>query len=77
MPARAWRSIGGSTLHAMLVRFWRDEQGAEMVEWAVVSVVLLMMTAIAIFAIKDELIAMYVDAFDAIQKDPPDSYDTT
>lgn len=61
----------------ILKRFWRDECGAEMVEWAVVTIVLLGMTIIAIIRIKDELLAMYVDAFDAIQKDPPDNYDNT
>jgi hypothetical protein len=48
-----------------------------MVEWAVVTIVLLGFTIIATIRIKDEILAMFVDAFDAIQKDPPDSYDTT
>ncbi len=63
--------------NSILKRFWIDDCGAEMVEWAVVTIVLLGMTIVAIIRIKDELLAMYVDAFDAIQKDPPDNYDNT
>jgi hypothetical protein len=56
---------------------WQDDCGAEMVEWAVVTIVLLGLTIVAIIRIKDELLLMFVDAFDAIQKDPPDNYDNT
>lgn len=55
-------------------RFWRDEQGAEMVEWAMVTLVLLALTVGAILALRDELILLFQDIFAAIQKDPPDQY---
>jgi len=57
-----------------LKRFWGDESGAEMVEWAMVTLVLLVFTAGAIMALRDELIKLYSTMFDAIQKDPPDTY---
>lgn len=57
-----------------LSRFWRDERGAEMVEWAVVTLVLLFFTTVAILALRGELVKLYQAVFAAIQKDPPDSY---
>ncbi len=55
-------------------RFWRDELGAEMVEWAMVTIVLLAFTVGAILALREELIRLFQDVFAAIQKDPPDTY---
>ena len=39
--------------------FWQDEDGAEMVEWAVVTVVLLAATAVVLVQIFDELKAAF------------------
>ena len=61
-------------LAAKLKRFWQDESGAEMVEWAVVTVILLVFTVGAIMALRDELIKLYQTMFEAIQRDPPDTY---
>lgn len=61
-------------LAANLKRFWQDESGAEMVEWAVVTVILLVFTVGAIMALRDELIKLYQTMFEAIQRDPPDTY---
>jgi Flp pilus assembly pilin Flp len=61
-------------LTAKLKRFWGDESGAEMVEWAVVTLILLAFTVGAILALRDELIKLYTAMFDAIQRDPPDTY---
>jgi len=61
--------------HAMLKRFWQDDNGAEMVEWAVVTVVLLSFTTVALILLKDELISLFQQVFAAIQADPPDTYD--
>jgi Flp pilus assembly pilin Flp len=55
-------------------RFWRDERGAEMVGWAMVTLVLLFFTTVAILALRGELVKLYQAVFAAIQKDPPDSY---
>jgi Flp pilus assembly pilin Flp len=58
----------------MLQRFWRDEQGAEMVEWALVTIVLLIFTVTALLMLREEIIKLFQDVFAAIQADPPDSY---
>jgi Flp pilus assembly pilin Flp len=58
----------------ILKRFWSDDRGAEMVEWAMVTIVLLSFTVVAILALRGELIKLYQAVFQAIQKDPPDSY---
>jgi len=63
-------------LNTILQRFAGDERGAEMVEWAVVTIVLLSFTVVAIIALKGELIALYQSAFNALQEDPPDNYDS-
>jgi Flp pilus assembly pilin Flp len=64
-------------LNSGIGTFWRDERGAEMVEWAVVTIVLLGFTVVAIIAVKGEVIGLYQMAFRAIQEDPPDSYEDT
>ena len=61
-------------MFAMTQRFWHDDRGAEMVEWALVTLVLLMFTVGAIMALRGELIKLYQTVFAAIQKDPPDTY---
>ena len=48
-----------------------------MVEWAVVTIVLLGLTTVAIVLIKDELLDMFVATFNAVQADPPDTYNDT
>jgi hypothetical protein len=45
-----------------------------MIEWAVVTLILLVFTAGAIMALRDELVKLYTTMFEAIQKDPPDTY---
>jgi Flp pilus assembly pilin Flp len=55
-------------------RLWDDEAGAEMVEWAMVTLILLVFTVGAIMALKGELIKLYQTMFEAIQRDPPDTY---
>jgi Flp pilus assembly pilin Flp len=55
-------------------RFWRDERGAEMVEWAVVTLILLTSTVVVIMALRQEIIRMFAAVFAKIQQDPPDAY---
>jgi Flp pilus assembly pilin Flp len=59
---------------SIVKRFWQDEAGAEMVEWAMVTLVLLVFTVGAILALRGELVKLYQTVFEAIQKDPPDTY---
>lgn len=58
----------------MLQRFWVDETGAEMVEWAVVTIVLLVWTAAALIALREQIIEIFTSAFTRIQEPPPDTY---
>ncbi len=57
-----------------LALFWADEHGAEMVEWAVVTILLLGFTAFILIMIQDELKRLLEAVFDALQRDPPDTY---
>jgi Flp pilus assembly pilin Flp len=55
-------------------RFWDDDRGAEMVEWAVVSVILLVATVPVLLAMRGFLITLYREIFDALQDPPPNNY---
>jgi Flp pilus assembly pilin Flp len=55
-------------------RFWKDEDGAELVEWAVLTIILLVATVPALLALTDELLEMFKNVFDTIEKPPPDTY---
>ena len=61
-------------MNAYMQRFWDDERGAEMVEWAVVTVILLVATVPVLIALKEFLLEMFRDTFDAVQDPPPDTY---
>ena len=61
-------------MNNLMRRFWQDELGAEMVEWAVVTLILLVSTVAVLIALRDKLIELYQTVFTAIQQDPPDSY---
>ncbi len=61
-------------MYANLRRFWKDEAGAEMVEWAVVTVILLVATVPAILALQDELLEMFTNVFKVLETPPPDQY---
>ena len=61
-------------MNDVMRRFWQDELGAEMVEWAVVTVILLVSTVAVLIALRDKLIELYQTVFAAIQQDPPDTY---
>ena len=61
-------------MNNLMRRFWQDELGAEMVEWALVTMILLVFTVGALIALRDKLIELYQTVFTAIQQDPPDTY---
>jgi len=63
-------------MQSTLQRFWRDTDGAEMLEWAVVTAVLLIVTIPVILAIQDEVMLFYERIFGAMEKPPPDSFIT-
>jgi Flp pilus assembly pilin Flp len=47
--------------------FWQDEAGSEFVEWAVVTIVLLLATVTVLTAIGDELKQLYTDILAELQ----------
>ncbi len=57
-----------------LQEFWRDESGPEMVEWAVVTVILLVATTFVIILLRNELIALFQAIFVKLSEQPPDSW---
>ena len=61
-------------MYASLRRFWKDEAGAEMVEWAVVTVILLVATVPLILTLQDELLEMFTTVFKVLEAPPPDQY---
>ncbi|MFQ5459664.1 MAG: Flp family type IVb pilin [Anaerolineae bacterium] len=59
---------------AIIGKFWHDESGPEMVEWAVVALVLLAFTVAGILAIRDSLIDMFQAAFTKLEAVPPSTF---
>jgi Flp pilus assembly pilin Flp len=57
-----------------LRKFWTDESGPEMVEWAVVTLILLVATVFGLVAIRDQLIDMFHAVFDKLEEDPPNTF---
>ena len=58
----------------MLREFWQDESGPEMVEWAVVTLILLVATVATMAALRNDLLLFFDSIFDAMEEPPPDSY---
>lgn len=63
-------------MRTTMQRFWRDTDGAEMIEWALVTIVLVSLTVGIILAIQDEVMKFYERIFGAMEKPPPDSFIT-
>ncbi|MFN8422799.1 MAG: hypothetical protein U0470_05160 [Anaerolineae bacterium] len=63
-------------MRGLLQRFWSDKDGAEMVEWALVTIVLLSTTMFIIILMQDEIMKFYETIFGALEKAPPDSFIT-
>lgn len=57
-------------------RFWEDERGAEMVEWAVVTIILLAATVGVLIALRDLLNDVFKSIFARLQEDPDDAWKT-
>ena len=57
-----------------LKAFWRDESGPEMVEWAVVTLILLVATVAAVVALRDTLVDVYVRTFEKLGEPPPPNW---
>lgn len=55
-------------------RFWEDESGPEMVEWAVVTIILLVATMPVIMLLRDTLIETFKAIFLFLEEDSPDTW---
>ncbi|HIC92813.1 MAG TPA: hypothetical protein EYP09_00985 [Anaerolineae bacterium] len=51
-------------------RFLRDESGPELVEWAVVTIILLLATVPVLIAIGDELKRIFTNVLNQLQRIP-------
>ncbi len=58
----------------MLKRFWNDESGPELVEWAVVTLVLLVATVLVMVSLRNEVLVFLQSIFTVLEAEPPDSY---
>lgn len=57
-----------------LRRFWHDEAGAEMVEWAVVTVILLVATVPVLLLLRGELVETFKSILLKLQENPPEGW---
>jgi Flp pilus assembly pilin Flp len=53
-------------------QFWADDRGAELVEWAVVTVILLVATVPVLLMIRDSLNEIFKSMFEKLGEDPDD-----
>ena len=51
-------------------RFWKDESEPELVEWAVVTIILLLATVPVLIAIGDELKRIFTNVLNQLQRIP-------
>lgn len=58
-------------MRSLLRKLWSDERGAEMVEWAVVTAVLLTATTAIIISLQKEIITFFQGLFNTLQDPPP------
>jgi Flp pilus assembly pilin Flp len=61
-------------MNPTIKRFWNDEAGAEMVEWAVVTIILLTATVWILMALRDLLNDVFKSIFLRLQEDPDDAW---
>ena len=55
-------------------RFWDDEMGAELVEWAVVTIILLAATVPVLLLLRDLVNDILKSIFYKLQEDPDDAW---
>ena len=57
-----------------LRKLWKDDDGAEMVEWAIVTVVLLVATTPVLLLLRDQIIEATRGILMNLQEDPKDEW---
>lgn len=55
-------------------QFWDDEVGAELVEWAVLTLILLVATVPGLLLIRETLIDVIKDIFSRVQENPDNAW---
>lgn len=55
-------------------RFWEDESGPELVEWALVTVILLIATTAVVISLREVIVDTLKSLFAALQEDPDDAW---
>jgi Flp pilus assembly pilin Flp len=58
----------------LIRKFWEDESGPEMVEWAVVTIVLLVATMPVLLLLRNAIFESLQSVFKFLEEDPKDAY---
>jgi len=61
-------------MRQLILRFRADDSGAEMVEWAVVTIVLLVATVPVLILLRDKITEAVHDVLNNLQEDPKDEF---
>lgn len=61
-------------MRQLIHRFWEDESGPEMVEWAVVTIVLLVATMPVLLLLRNAIFESLQSVFQFLEEDPQDVY---
>jgi Flp pilus assembly pilin Flp len=62
---------GGEQLNARLQRFWCDETGAELVEWAMVAAILVAATIPPLILLRNAFFELIATSFNSVTTEPP------
>jgi Flp pilus assembly pilin Flp len=55
-------------------RFWHDEDGPELVEWALIALIIFGAGVVGIVHFRNELVGVLQDTFTQLQKSPDTTY---
>ena len=59
---------------SLIRKFWEDESGPELVEWAVVTIVLLVATMPVLLLLRNAIFESLQSVFKFLEEDPKDLY---
>ena len=61
-------------MNSNVQRFWRDDRGSELMEYAFVALIILAASVPVLLMLKDELLGYVQDVFADMQVKPPTDY---
>jgi Flp pilus assembly pilin Flp len=61
-------------MDSLIKRFWEDESGPELVEWAVVTIVLLVATVPVLLLLRTAIYDALQSMFKYLEEDPTDTF---